>query len=311
MILLESHNVIIQNTLSEKFIKPSSVDISFVDYDGVRFRMHTPEKKTGLILSMSVRCWDELAKYGADEIMKREYGARIAAQPEPQFNVTLEFDLENVPAPGEEREALIKSVSLIKRNALAAPFEHAFKTQKSLDQSYTPDNQKMGDLMAVHYRDEEAIYIQASHDRVTVVFSTVFKEETDRVIGKIFLQEFVDARRLQSLQTAPQVLYSAKDPPLEIRNVPGLINSDDVGYVTFVIFPRHFAHPDQASSTISHIQLFRDYLHYHIKCSKAYLHSRMRTRVQEFLKVLNRAKEVREDKKVERKTITGRTMTSR
>lgn len=38
------------------------------------------------------------------------------------------------------------------------------------------------------------------------------------------------------------------------------------------------------------MQLFRDYLHYHIKCSKAYMHSRMRTRVAEFLKVLNRAK---------------------
>jgi actin related protein 2/3 complex subunit 2 len=42
--------------------------------------------------------------------------------------------------------------------------------------------------MAVHYRDEEAFYIQAAHDRVTVIFSTVFREETDRVIGKVFLQ---------------------------------------------------------------------------------------------------------------------------
>jgi hypothetical protein len=31
-------------------------------------------------------------------------------------------------------------------------------------------------------------------------------------------------------------------------------------------------------------------LHYHIKCSKAYMHSRMRHRVTEFQKVLNRAK---------------------
>lgn len=63
-----------------------------------------------------------------------------------------------------------------------------------------------------------------------------------------------------------------------------------MGYVTFVLFPRHFANADTASATISHIQLFRDYLHYHIKCSKAYMHSRMRYRVSEFQKVLNRAK---------------------
>lgn len=103
------------------------------------------------------------------------------------------------------------------------------------------------------------------------------------------------------------MLYSSRDPPLEIRDVPGLSKGEDVGYVTFgiftrtltlnaflilaiVLFPRHIHPPDIAESTISHIQLFRDYLHYHIKCSKAYMHSRMRHRVSEFQKVLNRAK---------------------
>lgn len=42
--------------------------------------------------------------------------------------------------------------------------------------------------MEIHYRDEEAIYVQASPDRVTVIFSTVFREETDRIFGKVFLQ---------------------------------------------------------------------------------------------------------------------------
>jgi hypothetical protein len=55
-------------------------------------------------------------------------------------------------------------------------------------------------------------------------------------------------------------------------------------------------------ATISNIQLFRDYLHYHIKCSKAYLHSRMRARISAFLRVLNRAKQ--EKPEMERKTIT-------
>jgi actin related protein 2/3 complex subunit 2 len=42
--------------------------------------------------------------------------------------------------------------------------------------------------MAVHYREDEAIYVKASQDRVTVIFSTRFKDETDRVFGKVFLQ---------------------------------------------------------------------------------------------------------------------------
>lgn len=34
---------------------------------------------------------------------------------------------------------------------------------------------------------------------------------------------------------------------------------------------------------ISHIQTFRDYFHYHIKASKAFIHSRMRKRTADFL----------------------------
>lgn len=45
--------------------------------------------------------------------------------------------------------------------------------------------------MQLHYRDEEAIYIRAAADRVTVIFSTIFREETDRIFGKVFLQASV------------------------------------------------------------------------------------------------------------------------
>ena len=54
---------------------------------------------------------------------------------------------------------------------------------------------------------------------MTVIFSTIFKEETDRIFGKVFLQEFADARRLPAIQAAPQVLYSLREPPLEIREL--------------------------------------------------------------------------------------------
>ena len=76
---------------------------------------------------------------------------------------------------------------------------------------------------------------------------------------------------------------------------------------------------------ISHIQTFRDYFHYHIKASKAYIHSRMRKRTADFLQgmpillsvtdmrciltqlllVLRRARPDNEEK--EKKTASGRT----
>jgi actin related protein 2/3 complex subunit 2 len=84
----------------------------------------------------------------------------------------------------------------MKRNAMAAPFERAFEefdkleeeASKYVSESAPEGVAEGGEVMAVHYREEEAIYIKASYDRVTVIFSTVFKEETDRIFGKVFLQ---------------------------------------------------------------------------------------------------------------------------
>ena len=96
---------------------------------------------------------------------------------------------------------MIRLVSLMKRNAMAAPFERAFEEFYKLQEEaskYTSESapegvREGGEVMAVHYREEEAIYIKASHDRVTVIFSTVFKEETDRIFGKVFLQVSTDS----------------------------------------------------------------------------------------------------------------------
>ncbi|KAJ1932142.1 Arp complex subunit, partial [Kickxella alabastrina] len=210
--------------------------------------------------------------------------------------IALQFNLDSLP---EDKRALAKHVSLLKRNVLASPFLRAFEFWESQQEGAGP-------LMATHYRDDEAIYVQAQQDRVTVIFSTLFKEEVDRVLGKVFLQEFVDARRQAAIQNAPQVVYSSREAPMEIRHLSGLKQDESVGYVSFVLFPRHFADSEVRDKTISQIQLFRDYLHYHIKCAKAYMHSRMRTRVQDFLKVINRAKPERATQGLEKRTATGR-----
>lgn len=94
-------------------------------------------------------------------------------------------------------------------------------------------------------------------------------------------------RRVATLQNAPQVLFR-NDPPLELQGVPGLQSPSEVAtsYVTFgmhlrwsviktprkltryiVLFPRHLT-PQRRYDSISHIQTFRDYFHYHIKASK-------------------------------------------
>ncbi|KAH6628012.1 Arp2/3 complex, 34 kd subunit p34-Arc-domain-containing protein [Chaetomium tenue] len=326
MLLLDYQNVLIQSVFTERFsgktltlsslrpttrAPPVSIDQTVSDFDGVTFHISTPESKTKILVSIQIRCFQDLLRYGAEEVLNREYGSYVVP-PEPGFDFSILIDLENLPAEQEARDELIKSISLLKRNAMAAPFEQAYQEHYHLKQEaakFTTEEAPQGvregrEVKAIHYREEEAIYVKASHDRVTVIFSTIFREETDRVFGKVFIQEFVDARR-RAIQNAPQVLFR-NDPPLELQGVPGVKNTGtgEIGYVTFVLFPRHLT-PQRMPDVISHIQTFRDYFHYHIKASKAYIHSRMRRRTADFLQVLRRARPDSEEK--ERKTASGRT----
>jgi actin related protein 2/3 complex subunit 2 len=76
-------------------------------------------------------------------------------------------------------EQLVQACALLKRNVMAAPFEVAFNFQAQGQQS---------PLMRINYRDNEAIFIKANPDRVTVIFSTEFKDDTDQIYGRVFLQ---------------------------------------------------------------------------------------------------------------------------
>lgn len=174
---------------------PVSIDQVVSDFDGVTFHLSTPESKTKILISINVKCFKELVQYGAQEVLEREYGPYIVS-PEPGYDFSVQVDLENLPAEQEAKDELIMKLALLKRNAMAAPFERAFDEFAKLAEEasrYTSESapqgvKEGGEVMAIHYREEEAIYIKASYDRVTVIFSTVFREETDRIFGKVFLQ---------------------------------------------------------------------------------------------------------------------------
>lgn len=306
MLQLESENLLIKKTLRELIDEPQLVDRIISDFDYTTYHLSTPESKSKLLFSINTKCYQDVEQYGLSEKLSKIYGEfEVAGTTEPGFNYSIYLDLEELgKKSAEEQDSIIKEVSLLKRNILAAPFEDAFAEYEKLSAKYAetgiePDSNLN---FEIKYREEESIFIKPKFDRVTVIFSTIFKDETDKIFGKVFLQEFVDARR-RAVQNAPQVLYSHKEPPLEIKDLVANSGDENVGYITFVLFPRHLT-VQKRYNTISHIQLFRNYFHYHIKCSKAYMHSRMRLRVSEYLKVLNRAKP--ENQEVERKTATGR-----
>jgi len=293
--LLDYHNVLLKSIFTEAIIdgrEPTKIDQVVSDFDSAAYHISTPETKTQILLSVVMKAWPDLEKYGAKELLDAEYAGYVTGV-EPGYNFSLLIDLENLGVDTlEQRTELVEKLSLLRRNAMAAPFELAFamfddmarEAREYESGTYQP-SQSQTEVMVVRYRDEETIYVQPNYDRVTVIFSTGFKDDTDQVLGRVFIQEFVDARR-RALQNAPQVLFS-KEAPLEVQR-SGYVEPLH-SYVTFVLFPAHIV-PKRRQRAISHIMTFRDYFHYHIKSSKAYVHSRMRHRTGQFLKVLNRAK---------------------
>jgi len=294
MILLDYFNRIVLETLQahiEAADKRDVLDVVLADFDGVKMHLSNqkPEARNIVTLSISWKCVGGLLKNGGQEDLKAVYGSMVQSSAENGYDLSIQFDVDNIPG---NKEKFPDTVSLFKRHLFSAPFKKVFQAVEK-NQAHP--------IVTIDYREDEAIYIKGEPERVTVVFSIMFKERDDQTFAKIFLQEFADARRTMS--NAPSVTFSSKEAPGELKGVPGVKEGEGHSFVTFVLFANHIKNGDK---TINTIQTFRDYLHYHIKCSKAYLHNRMRLKVEAFLQVLNRAKPTDTGAK-EKKTAAGKT----
>jgi len=299
MILLEYFNRIILETLKERLEDSSEkkevLDVVMADFDGVKMHISnlTPEQRNIVTLSIAWKCIPVLLKNGAAEDLKAIYGAMVQSSPEPSYDLSLRFDTDNIPG---NKEKFPEALSLLKRHLLAAPFKKVFQEVEK----GTPSN----NMITIAYRDDEAIYIKGEKERVTVVFSINFRDPGDQVLAKIFLHEMAEARK--NISNAPSIAYSHREAPAELKGVAGVKEGDSHGFVTFVLFPNHFS-AKNADRVINNLGIFRNYLHYHIKCSKAHLHTRMRTRVDALLQLLNRARPADAGVGKEKKTAGGKT----
>lgn len=159
-----------------------------------------------------------MQEHGADELLKREYGD-LLIEPEDGFNVSVLVDLDNIP---DNYEEIAQKIGLLKRHCFASVFEKYFDFQ---EQGLEGEKRAV-----INYRNEETLYVEAKPDRVTVVFSTIFKDDDDVVLGKVFMQELREGRRAS--HTAPQVLFSHREPPMELAGSDARVG-DNIGYVTF------------------------------------------------------------------------------
>jgi len=101
MILLEYHNRIIEDILLERFNitdgKFESLESIIADFDAVTFHMFTDANSKNLLnISVSIKCFSELRKYGVDDILQKQYGQMLTSA-EDGYDVTLQVDCGNPP----------------------------------------------------------------------------------------------------------------------------------------------------------------------------------------------------------------------
>ena len=245
------------------------------------------------------------------EVLKRVYGSFLQEEPEKDvqekpFTATLTFDYKSVTE--EQKASILQTFPLLRRNLFAGVFEFAF--DKALaKESFDP--------IVLPYRKEETIYIlpPEKSSSLRLCYTIKFQDAEDIVFAnKIFLQEFKDSRRNKSLSTAPAVAFTQASKPGDLKAVDEkkkiTREPDDpeaLKEYSFIIISLFDQHMDKTTrmGNIDKLMSFRSYFHYHLKCSKAYLHFRMRSRFAELEKRNSDAQD-RHGIKTEKRTASGR-----
>ena len=148
-----------------------------------------------------MKYYRDIEQYGSDEVrrefvcscdnlflfkvLRREYGD-LLVKPVEDYNVTLSLDFNTQLPQGNSNDAwlpLVRKIAMLKRHCFASVFEKYFFYQTK-PELVTPANKRA----IIHYREDETMYVGVASDRVVVIFSTVFKDADDNIIGRVFME---------------------------------------------------------------------------------------------------------------------------
>eukprot|EP01080_Neovahlkampfia_damariscottae_P010556 gene10556-3075_t len=317
MILLDAENQIVLQTLQKRFDMAQNepkkerlknkISFKVQEFDQTKINIESvgletvdglDSQKESMKISVFVECGDVAKSHGLEDYFKKIYG-NYATETEAGMTATILVPIDD--ADEKERDLILKEAPLIKRYVMMSPFMSAFD-------SYVKGEK----ITSIHlpYRAEENIYIVQLEKSLTIVYSIKFDHQDDVILGKVFLQEFKDARRQdKSLGAAPSVTFSQGQLPQDLQGMKTTEPKDLSGY-GFVSLTLREAHctEKQRYDTIDKLLQFRNYFQYHLKCSKAFMHIRMRSRLAALLKELEEAKDT-DGIEIKKKTFSGKTFT--
>jgi actin related protein 2/3 complex subunit 2 len=283
---LETYNRIVYQRVMDKLngvqIKKALKE-KLADFNQGLWSIDRP-KDGPLTVHAQLSCWSQLKANRAMEYLKEMYGDAVKEE-NGEYDVCVTIDTMEE----SKREEFAMKVAKLQTYMLVAP---AMMLVKDLKAKKASDK-----VIQIDYRPGESYWLKAQDGRLHVIFSVSFELKDDEVFGRIFISEM--GKGQSGCPSCDVVVRKNVPPPGELKGVKGL--SADNCYVSFLLEERHLGKPEH---TLELLMTCRNHINYHVKCSKAFLHIRMRNKVGALQLVLNRAKPIRE---VEKKTASGRT----
>ncbi|GBG71750.1 hypothetical protein CBR_g9158 [Chara braunii] len=278
--------------------KALEIDVHLLEFNDIRYRLQASVKDPRYMrLSIKIPAaspqvpMEDSLPLGAIEAVEEAYGTLVEVQkvPEAGYDLTLKVDLHQLPPTEEERFKLMTKLAALRAIIMGAPLRETLKSLLSQPMAEMGETEggglqtayeKKKNIVILH-RPGEFFYAFPQSEKVTIVFPMRFKDSNDAALGVAFLQEFMEARRGSASSCAPPCSYS-RTPPQELEDAPPLEKQPNAGFVSFIIFRRH-VDGERLEKTTWAISTFHAYVSYHVKCSKAFMHTRMRTRVESLI----------------------------
>jgi actin related protein 2/3 complex subunit 2 len=291
MILLKPGNRCLGETVSDLITWQPNPDskiqtrrplrVTLWDFDSVSFSVRVDlGDESNMYVSMNLPFLDDVREHGAQDVLDTEYEGLVQEECEDNYNITLKIDFNDYQDE-EDQKVLIEKLEMFKPIVVGGVF---MKFINAAHEGTTPEP-FMFDI-----RPDTQVYFSPGANRVVVTFGIDFAEKVDKVIAKVFMQEFVDERKKnRDLGAAPGCSFSS-DPPRELHQFGVTEATGNLGFISIPILASHVNTAAKRRTVCDVLQSFRTYLQYHLKCSKSYFHSRMRKKVEELKPVLNRAK---------------------
>jgi len=295
-ILLGADNKVLQEGIQQRLAaeKKEPCESKLYDFDNVSYQLNiSPDDRSRMSVSLQCPNWNVFKSQGSEDWIRQKLGEYVKTI--TGDGVDFEIPLDEKSA--EKAEPVGKAFSKLRVYALGGPL---YQYCKALN-----EKKALKDVFEVKLRPDTHMWICPGSDRLTVVFSLEFPIRSDRVIANQVLSEFVEVRRQRDVSNTPVIAYS-RDAPLELKTakIPTYDKDAFLGYFSILLLPEHLK-DGKAETAVENVIGFRAYLTYHIKCAKAFFHSRMRARVKTMLQILNRARYEPDEERKKKKIIVS------